>query len=61
MVKYIRLFAGHRLGARAFAAIFGALLAAPALGQEDTALDRYVTAPDPTYGYVLVNRISGNG
>jgi PhoPQ-activated pathogenicity-related protein len=61
MITYNKAFAGLRLGIRAFAAAFGALLAAPALGREDTALDRYVAAPDPNYGYELVNRISGDG
>jgi PhoPQ-activated pathogenicity-related protein len=38
------------------------LLAAPiARADEQTALDRYVAAPDPTYGYTLVDTIRGAG
>jgi PhoPQ-activated pathogenicity-related protein len=35
--------------------------AGPARGSEQTALDRYVAAPDPTYHYGLINTDAGDG
>jgi PhoPQ-activated pathogenicity-related protein len=35
--------------------------AGPARGSEQTALDRYVAAPDPTYHYELINTVAGDG
>ncbi len=40
---------------------FGMLFAATAFAGEETALDRYVAAPDPNYRYELVNTIPGVG
>src|SRR5258707_10163624 len=40
--------------------VIGMLSAPPALG-EVTALDRYVTAPDPSYRYELIATIPGDG
>jgi PhoPQ-activated pathogenicity-related protein len=39
----------------------GLLLACTAPAARQTALDRYVNTPDPTYKYELVNTIQGNG
>ena len=35
--------------------------AAAAPGSERTALDNYVAAPDPSYKYEVVNKVTGNG
>jgi PhoPQ-activated pathogenicity-related protein len=49
------------------AAIIGGLSSAifawtgPVRGSEETALDRYVAAPDPSYHYQLLNPVTGDG
>ena len=37
------------------------LLVAPAITAGETALDRYVAKPDPTYAWSLANTIEGDG
>ena len=47
---------------RVVAVLVITLLSAPiARADEQTALDRYVAAPDPAYGYTLVDTIKGAG
>ena len=41
--------------------VFCVLALAATPGQDQTALDRYVAAPDPNYSYKLVNTIAGEG
>ncbi len=36
-------------------------LAVPAFSADETALDRYVAKPDPSYGWTLANTITGDG
>src|SRR5437660_2523020 len=47
--------------ARLTAALLSVCLAGVIRGQEPTALDRYIAAPDPTYAYKLVNTIMSPG
>lgn len=61
MIMYAKALAGLRFATCAFAAALGVLPAARAFGQEETALDRYVAAPDPNYGYTLIDKIVGDG
>src|SRR5436305_1456078 len=46
---------------RLLAALLSVCIAGVVPGQELTALDRYVAAPDPTYAYKLVNTIKAPG
>jgi PhoPQ-activated pathogenicity-related protein len=47
--------------ARCLAALLLALRALPALAAENTALDHYVAAPDPSYRYELLTTLGGDG
>jgi PhoPQ-activated pathogenicity-related protein len=47
--------------ARCIAAALLALRALPAVAGENTALDRYVAAPDPSYRYELLTTLGGDG
>jgi len=56
--KPMKTFFARSLG---LISIFTALLCMPASGAKQTALDRYVAAPDTNYSYRLVNTLSGKG
>src|ERR1043166_3194703 len=43
------------------ACLIASSLAAPLYAAHQTALDRYVAAPDPTYKWELIDTISGDG
>ena len=47
--------------ARCLAAALLALRALPAFAAEDTVLEHYIAAPDPSYRYELLNTIKGDG
>jgi len=40
---------------------FALMRATSAFGQAETALDRYIAAPDPNYRYELLSAIAGDG
>jgi hypothetical protein len=52
---------GDFLGGTLSTAAIGALHSVPVLSNGQTALDRYIAAPDPSYGYRLMNVIEGKG
>ena len=54
MSRYLRLGAGLALGSLFL------LVSAPATAEE-TALDRYVKKPDPTYAWTVAREVKGDG